>query len=185
MGGRAYAVAGRAAGPLLFSVTARALLAVVVFLVTGAACSGQANEPYPFSLNPEFPVASSDDEAALRTVAAAFLDSPDWTGPGVHISGWEFAEVAALTRNGQRVGVYGDVAFPSPVALAGEMTFVRCGQAETWRNGVGPPLRIAGLHVRLLDGGGHPWYALPLNADGELPLLRDVAEYTGSANPCP
>ena len=147
--------------------------------------SPDSNEPYPFSLTPEFPVASSGDEAALRAASVAFLGSPEWNGPGVLISGWEFADVAALTRNGQRVGVYGDVAFPSPVTLAGEMTFIRCGQNETWRREGGPPFRMGGLHVRLLDGEDGPWFVLPLNADGEMPSLRDVAEYTGSANPCP
>ena len=185
MGRRTDAVAGHAASPLFFPVTVRALLVVAVFLVAWAACSGQTSEPYPFSQTPEFPVASSGDEAALRVALAAFLDSPNWTGQGAHLESWGFSDVAALTRNGQRVGVYGDAAFPSPVALTGEMTFVRCGQAENWRVEAGQPLRIGGLHVRLLDGEDGPWFALPLNADGELPSLRDVEEYTGSADPCP
>lgn len=166
-------------------MTVRALLTAVVLLVTAAACSGQPSEPYPFSQTPEFPVASVEDEAALLAAVTAFLGSPEWTDQGTHLEGWGFSGVAALTRNGQRVGVYGDAAFPSPVTLAGEITFVRCGQAETWRATAGPPLRIGGLHVRLPDGEDGPWFVLPLNADGEMPSLRDVEEYTGSGNPCP
>ena len=165
----------------------RALLAMLV-LLTAAACSGGnglLDKEYAHPLTPEFPQATDHDATFLRQTVNAFLATPEWSEIATHLEGWGFADVAALTRNGQRVGVYGDAAFPSPVTLAGDMTFVRCGQAETWRAEAGPPLSIAGLHVRLLDGEDGPWFVLPLNAGGELPSLRDVEEYTGSGNPCP
>ena len=169
-------------------MTARALLAAALLLLAGVACSGQNSqyrEDYPFSLPPEFPVASSDDEVALRAAVNAVLSAPEWSEAAAHPDSWEFSGIAVLTRNGERAGVYGDADFAALVSLPGPLTFIRCGQSETWQREGGPPFRLGGLHVRLMDGDDGPWQALPLNTDGELPSLREIQEYTGSVNACP
>ena len=141
-------------------------------------------EVYPFSLTPELPVANESDEAALRTIAAAFLAAPEWADVASHPGAWNFADVAVLTRNGIRAGVYGDVAFAEPVSLPGPVAFVRCGAVEGWEREEGPPFHLGGLRIWLLDGEDGPYNVLPLNADGELPTLREVEAYTGRTAAC-
>ena len=45
-------------------------------------------------------------------------------------------------------------------------------RAETWQREGGPPFRLGGLHVRLMDGDALPWQVLPLDVRGKCRVLR-------------
>ena len=72
-----------------------------------------------------------------------------------------------LTRNGIRVGVYGDVVFPVGTSLPGNLTFIRCGVAETWQQDEGRLTYLGGLRISLLDGKAGPYNVLPLDPGAE------------------
>ena len=166
-------------------------VAFLTFVAVGRVFPGEyipespdADEPYPFSLTPEFPVASAEDEAALRAAVNAFLTDTEWSETYKGSEDWDFRDVAVLTIVGGRVGVYGDVAFPAPVSRDGSLTFIRCGRAETWQREGGPPFRLGGLHVRLMDGDAFPWQVLPLDVRGEMPGIEEIRRYVIGFEPC-
>lgn len=168
-------------------VAAAIVLAVSVLLVTGRAPFGRDaigarfEEDHLFSSVPEFPSANQDDHAALGGIAAAFLESPEWSEVGVSPGSWSLADIAALTRRGVRIGVYGDVRFERQVSLAGPMEFIRCGQAETWK---GEKLSLGGLRIWLLDGEEKPYNVLPVNEYGDLPRLQEVQSFVAAPVAC-
>ncbi len=171
-------------------VAAAIVLAVAVLLVTGRppfgrdAIDARFEEDHPFSSTPEFPTANQDDYAALRGIADAFLESPEWSEVGVSPGSWSFADVAALTRRGVRIGVYADVRFDTPVSLAGPADFIRCGQTETWE-AKGEKLKLGGLRIWFLDGESEPYNVLPMNEYGDLPRLQEVQSFVLTPVECP
>ena len=170
-------------------VAAAIVLAVAVLLVTGRvpfgrdAIEARFEEDHPFSSTPEFPTANQDDYAVLKSIAAAFLESPEWSEAGVSPGSWIFADVAALTRRGVRTGVYADVRFDTPVSLAGPADFIRCGQTETWE-AKGEKLKLGGLRIWLLDGESQPYNVLPMNEYGDLPRLEEVRSFVATPVDC-
>ena len=200
MGRRADAVPGvarfAAEQALIFNlrnllvVAAAIVLAVAVLLATGRppfgrdAIDARFAEDHPFSSTPEFPTANQDDYAALRGIAVAFLESPEWSEVGVSPGSWTFAGVAALTRRGVRTGVYADVRFDTPVSLAGPADFIRCGQTETWE-AKGEKLKLGGLRIWFLDGESDPYNVLPVNEYGDLPRLQEVQSFVLTPVKCP
>ena len=93
------------------------------------------------------------------------------------------ADIAALTRRGVRIGVYGDVRFERQVSLAGPIEFIRCGQTETWE-AKGEKLKLGGLRIWLLDGESQPYNALPMNQYGDLPRLQEVQSFVATPVDC-
>ena len=119
-------------------------LAAAVLLVAGVvplperdSFRNSFDDAPPFSSVPEFPYANETDRAAMMELAAVFLESPEWSGAGVSAEGWGLADVAALTRRGERIGVYADVRFERKLSLPGPLGFIRCGQNETWVSPIG------------------------------------------------
>ncbi len=156
-------------------------------LLAGIACFGQdtrSEEKNLLPLTPEFPKATAKDVASLRVAVGAFLAAPEWAVTSADLDGWDFSEIASLTRDGERVGVYGDVAFPVPVSREGPLTIMRCGSAETWQREGGSSFPLGGLHVRLMDGDVVPWQVLPLNSRGERPGFEEMRTYIIGFQPC-
>ena len=57
-------------------------------------------------------------------------------------------------------------------------------RAETWQREGGPPFRLGGLHVRLMDGDSLPWQVLPLDVRGEMPGIEEIRRYVIGFEPC-
>ena len=145
VGGGAYAVAHGLPGPgamryLISYIRVSNLLllalaggvAFLTFVAVGRVFPGEyipespdADEPYPFSLTPEFPVDSAEDEAALRAAVKAFLTDTEWSETYKGSEDWDFRDVAVLTIIGGRVGVYGEVVLPAPESRDGPLAFTR------------------------------------------------------------
>ena len=158
-----------------------------VFLVAGLVPMLQEDsfeEDVPFPSVSEFPFADETDKAAMMELAAAFLESPDWSEDGVSIEGWGLADVAPLTRGGEGIGIYADVRFERQLSLRGPLSFIRCGQREIWVSPAGE-LGISGLRIWLFDVESQPYHVLPLNQYGELPKLRDVKLFVATPADCP
>ena len=137
----------------------------------------------PFSSVLELPYANEADRAAMMELAAAFLESPQWSGESAAAEDWDLADVAALTRRGERIGVYADVQFERRWRFSGPVQFIRCGQNETWVSPDGE-FEIGGLNIWLLDGESQPYNVLPLNRRGELPKLQDVELFVETPVDC-
>ncbi len=167
-------------------------LTTAVLLVTGLVSLPQRDsfrnsfdDGPPFSSVPEFPSANEADSEAMRELAAAFLEASEWSsGERASVEGWGLADVAALTRRGERIGVYADVRFERRLSLRGPLGFIRCGQNETWVSPLGE-FEIGGLSIWLLDGESQPYNVIPLNRRGELPKLQDIESFVASPADCP
>ncbi len=161
-------------------------LTAAVLLVTGLVQlqRNAFDEAPPFSSISEFPSTDEADRAAMTELAAAFLESAEWSGKGISAEGWSLADVAPLTRRGERIGVYADIRFERQLWLSGPLQFIRCGQDETWEAPSGE-FTLGGIVIWLLDWESQPYNVLPLNRNGELPKLRDVESFVTAPADCP
>ena len=196
MGGRPDVVQGGPGGPtglrtILNLPTALVVfiaivLTVAVLLVTGLVPFPQRDffdaDP-PFASVSEFPSGDETDHAVMMKLAAAFLESPKWSGEAASVEGWSLADIAALTPRGERIGVYADVRFQRELPVSGPLLFIRCGQNEIWDRS-GGEFKISGLRIWLLDGESRPYNVLPLNQHAELPKLRDIEAFVTSPVVC-
>ena len=91
---------------------------------------------------------------------------------------WKLADVAVVTRHGVKVGICGEVVFPTPISLEVPLLLTWCGAREVWTAGEGHTPALGGLRAELLDGEDRLYHVLPLDYEGS-PLA------TTELGPCP
>ena len=173
--------------PALFRAVRRLFggpMLLVLLIIAVPACSSGGSgwdREYELSVEPEFPTVSRMDADSIQATAEDFLASPQWAGI-VGSQKWDLSDVSVLTRNGIRVGIGGNAVFDDAVGASGNLTFVRCGQEETWSPDPEEDqmIEMGGLHFRMLDRNGRIYHALPMNRDGALPSMEDIRYFAGA-----
>ena len=141
-------------------------------------------DAYPFSLTPDFPHITPSDEERLRSVTSELLNSPNWAHADVSPNSWKLADLATVTRGGDRIGVYGEIIFQSPTSLSGPIALVKCGHQEIWNNTSGQQYTLGGLHISLLDHDQNIYQVLPMDTEGKIFTLENTSTYLDNSSTC-